>query len=149
MLITRPWGSRQAIRSRPIFKKNPASCKPVSYARICLNGQFQIQNSLLTTTPALITRVCKVCSNGCFNTLGCNWLRYTIVRFRFIRFEKANSHPYDFRFWSRVSIVPLKNNTSIRLTPRFPVGRCNRKSICLYKKSIFDKHKIYIYKKQW
>lgn len=43
-------------RRRPTFKKNLAAGTPVSYVRICLNGQFKIQKSLLTTKPAWFIR---------------------------------------------------------------------------------------------
>jgi hypothetical protein len=46
--------SMLTIRSRPTFKKNPASGKPVSYARICLNSHFHFQKSILTTKPASV-----------------------------------------------------------------------------------------------
>jgi hypothetical protein len=34
--------------------------KPVRYARICLNGHFQLEKSILTTTPAWFIRITVV-----------------------------------------------------------------------------------------
>jgi len=37
--------------------KNPASGKPVSYARICLKVQFHLKKSMLTIKPASVNRL--------------------------------------------------------------------------------------------
>jgi hypothetical protein len=39
------------------FKKNPTAGKRVNYARICLNPQFHLQKSALTTEPAFVSRM--------------------------------------------------------------------------------------------
>ncbi len=51
--------------------KNPPLGKPVSYARICLNAQFQVKKTMLTIKPASAISKVIVCENGCFNMLCC------------------------------------------------------------------------------
>ena len=88
----------------------------MGYARICLNGQFQLKKSILTSTPAAVIKLgigsvelmpqyvglpCPALARRAKSDLSWSSFskdgsqsRYTIHNFRFVRFGKATSYLY-------------------------------------------------------
>jgi hypothetical protein len=48
---------RRIIRMKPTFKKIQLRANPPEADRICLNTQFQLKKSILTTKPAYVIRL--------------------------------------------------------------------------------------------
>ena len=95
MLIVRPWGSRQVIRLKPTFKKNPAPGKAVSYTPIYLNAQFHVKKAMLTIKPALVIWI----------VIGSVSLTHQYVG---LRLKSTDNPPFSFDMRRKSNILSSK-----------------------------------------